>query len=160
MFQSRPSKKDKRRNESVAKPKNNDSGSWSWNNNWPRNRLPRMEILATLITIGYVTLPAPSPIFTLTLLTKFELQSGSQYGDSPVQHDGSVQYVDDSQIYEYEHGGDHQQQHQNINGNNHDYQQQQQQQQLQQNQTRDQNYYYARGDTSQFDDDDERSDMW
>ncbi|KAK4458126.1 hypothetical protein QBC42DRAFT_186744 [Cladorrhinum samala] len=87
-------------------------------------------------------------------------RSGSQYGDSPVQHDGSVQYVDDSQIYEYEHGGDHQQQHQNINGNNHDYQQQQQQQQLQQNQTRDQNYYYARGDTSQFDDDDERSDMW
>jgi hypothetical protein len=32
------------------------------------------------------------------------LQSGNQYGDSPVQHDGNVQYVDDSQIYEYEHG--------------------------------------------------------
>ncbi|KAK4160020.1 hypothetical protein QBC43DRAFT_121185 [Cladorrhinum sp. PSN259] len=87
-------------------------------------------------------------------------RSGNQYGDSPVQvQDDSVQYVDDSQIYEYEHGGQQQQQYQNGHGNSHDAHQQQQQQ-LQQNQTRDQNYYYARGDTSRFDDEDETSDMW
>ncbi|KAK4232637.1 hypothetical protein QBC38DRAFT_439105 [Podospora fimiseda] len=88
-------------------------------------------------------------------------RSGNQYGDSPVQgHDDSVQYVDDSQIYEYEHGGSSngQQQYQNGHGNSHDAHQQQQQQ-LHQNQTRDQNQYYARGDTKQFDGERE-DDMW
>lgn len=31
-------------------------------------------------------------------------RSGNQYGDSPTQDDDNVQYVDDAQIYEYEHG--------------------------------------------------------
>lgn len=44
----------------------------------------------------------PSSPFCVSALTA--VQSGNQYGDSPVQHDGNAQYVDDSQIYEYEHG--------------------------------------------------------
>jgi hypothetical protein len=113
-------------------------------------------------------------------------QSGNQYGDAPIQHDGSVQYIDDAQIFEYEHGGDPQQHH-GENGGYHARdgyapeqhvpiqgqgpgqkharqgsvgagqgkpQQQQQQQQQQAG------YYYGRGDTKQFDDDDENSDMW
>ncbi|KAK4197335.1 hypothetical protein QBC40DRAFT_106087 [Triangularia verruculosa] len=74
-------------------------------------------------------------------------RSGSQYGDSPVQGDDSVQYVDDSQIYEYEHGGQQQYQQNGVNGNG-------QQQGNGSTHQHDQNYYYAQGDGN------ERNDMW
>ncbi|KAJ4306008.1 hypothetical protein N0V88_000800 [Collariella sp. IMI 366227] len=86
-------------------------------------------------------------------------RSGNQYGDSPVQQqDGSSHYVDDAQIYEYEHGdGQH---HQN-GGDGYDQSDQghgharrgsgggQQQQ-----------HYYHQQDSKRFGDDEESSDMW
>ncbi|KAK3349317.1 hypothetical protein B0T25DRAFT_239108 [Lasiosphaeria hispida] len=54
-----------------------------------------------------------------------------RYGDSPSQHDENVQYVDDAQIYEYEHGIEHHDDsgspvHQNSSGDRHQQQQQNQ----------------------------------
>lgn len=103
-----------------------------------------------------------------------------------MQHDGSVQYVDDAQIYEYEHGsGGDQHQHQHYQQNDaggrgyhaqdgYGPDHQAQGQVLPQGHARQgsagggaggrvqqqQSYYYGRGDTKQFDDDDDDSDMW
>ncbi|KAK3333369.1 hypothetical protein B0T19DRAFT_124161 [Cercophora scortea] len=92
-------------------------------------------------------------------------RSGSQqYGDSPThQDDGIQQYVDDSQIYDYEHGNDghdESRSHQN-GGQDHHYGRQGNGGQHQQ-----QDYYYGRDNNShqnqnrQYDDDDENNDMW
>ncbi|KAK0629205.1 hypothetical protein B0T17DRAFT_491406 [Bombardia bombarda] len=89
-------------------------------------------------------------------------RSGNQYGDSASQHDGgSVQYVDDAQIYEYEHGRDHQ-----DGGGSPTHQNGQEgygqgRSPTQQQRNGGQDYYYDGRDNRQYgDDDDESSDMW
>ncbi|KAL2129342.1 hypothetical protein VTI74DRAFT_7916 [Chaetomium olivicolor] len=93
-------------------------------------------------------------------------RSGNQYGDAPVQqHDGTSHYVDDAQIYEYEHG-DHHGHHQN-GGDGYDHPDQTQAAQghshrgsngVQQSQNN--AHYYHQQNIKRFDDDSENSDMW
>ncbi|KAG7286036.1 hypothetical protein NEMBOFW57_008335 [Staphylotrichum longicolle] len=81
-------------------------------------------------------------------------RSGNQY-DAPQQQDGTAHYVDDAQIYEYEHG-DHQ--HQNGGGSYMDAQAQGHPQgHAHQGGGAQQNRYYGQ---KGYDDDDENSDMW
>ncbi|KAK5653328.1 hypothetical protein OQA88_9019 [Cercophora sp. LCS_1] len=89
-------------------------------------------------------------------------RSGNQYGDAPTAQDGSVQYVDDSQIYEYEHGENGQQQ-----GHHHHHHQQPQAnggyEQAQQSQGDGGGGYYQSGKQQPHQQqyaENERSDMW
>ncbi|KAK0617444.1 hypothetical protein B0T14DRAFT_498455 [Immersiella caudata] len=105
---------------------------------------------------------------------EYHRSSENQYGDAPAHHDGNVQYVDDSQIYEYEHGveqrdengqkGHHQhngagvrhQQHSHdgSHGQGHDAA-------AQEGGAGGQYYYYGRdGKQQQYNENDERNDMW
>ncbi|AEO58748.1 hypothetical protein MYCTH_2306276 [Thermothelomyces thermophilus ATCC 42464] len=84
-------------------------------------------------------------------------RSGSNYGDAPVQHD----YVDDAQIYDYDHG-DHPQ-----NGGDWDADAQAQghgrghvRQASGSGSGQQDSYYYAQGSNRRPDNDDENSDMW
>ncbi|KAL2021701.1 hypothetical protein VTK56DRAFT_6793 [Thermocarpiscus australiensis] len=88
-------------------------------------------------------------------------RAGNRYGDAPLEHDGSAQYVDDAQIYDYEHGDNLQ------NGGAQDsYGHEEVQGQAQgQGQGHVRQGSGPKGspyalDTKRFDDDDENSDMW
>jgi hypothetical protein len=93
------------------------------------------------------------------------IQSGNQYGNAPLQQDGTADYVDDAQIYEYEHGDQQQQQNGGDvyadapaqgHGQGHARQGSGGGGGGQQN-----SYYYAQGSSSKrHDDDDENGDMW
>ncbi|KAK4128110.1 hypothetical protein N657DRAFT_562030 [Parathielavia appendiculata] len=78
-------------------------------------------------------------------------RSSNQYGDAPPQQNGTAHYVDDAQIYEYEHGdpqlatGEHSYSEAPVQGHGGGQQQN--------------SYYQAQG-TRRYDDDDENSDMW
>ena len=92
-------------------------------------------------------------------------QSGNQYGDSPVQHDGNVQYVDDSQIYEYEHGPEQhdangQLHDQDNGGNGSPHQQETEYGQGGAGKGGAQGGHYYTGRAGKQQQDDERSDMW
>lgn len=100
----------------------------------------------------------------------YHRSGGQQYGDAGNQHDGSVQYVDDAQIYEYEHGVDQRQNdygsstQQNGNHRGHDGYSGPGQQGgghgQQHGNGAGQNYYYGRDNHYDDDDDDENNDMW
>ncbi|KAK3394925.1 hypothetical protein B0H63DRAFT_62373 [Podospora didyma] len=103
---------------------------------------------------------------------EYHRSGNHQYGDAN-QQDGSVQYVDDAQIYEYEHGvdqhsGEYGSSPTRQNGGHHheqgydDYSGQGQggRQQPHQGNGSGQNYYYGRDNNHYDDDDDDENDMW
>ncbi|KAK3291383.1 uncharacterized protein B0H64DRAFT_330916 [Chaetomium fimeti] len=89
-------------------------------------------------------------------------RSGNQYGDAPLQQDGTAQYVDDGQMYDYDHGDHHHQ----DNGDGYADEQSQAQghgqgHARQGSGSGQQNYYYAQDTNNQRrDDNDENGDMW
>ncbi|KAK3316058.1 hypothetical protein B0H66DRAFT_479467 [Apodospora peruviana] len=94
---------------------------------------------------------------------EYHRSGGNQYGDAQNQHnDGSVQYVDDAQIYEYEH--DLQQHEEHVsprqNGGNSNHHHGQQDDYGHQGRQQQDGYYYNGRDSRQYDDDDENNDMW
>ena len=104
----------------------------------------------------------PTSLTPLIILTD-RAQSGNQY-DSPQQHDGTAHYVDDAQIYEYEHSD----QHHHQNGGDSSYldpqahgHHQQQGHNHQGGGGQQNAHYYNQNHNKRYDnDDDESSDMW
>ncbi|KAK0641278.1 hypothetical protein B0T16DRAFT_461359 [Cercophora newfieldiana] len=89
---------------------------------------------------------------------EYHRSGNNQYGNAPA-HDGNTQYVDDSQIYEYEHGPEqHHDHHQNGAGARHQ-QNDGHGAAAQQGGAGGQYYYYGR-DGKQYNENDERNDMW
>ncbi|KAM7199665.1 hypothetical protein V8F33_004317 [Rhypophila sp. PSN 637] len=81
----------------------------------------------------------------------YHRSGNNQYGDAPYEHDGGVQYVDDSQIYEYEHGDQPKDHHAHQNGNAQD---------GYGHQRRQEGGYYDGRDRRYDNDGDENGDMW
>ncbi|KAH6640415.1 hypothetical protein F5144DRAFT_483453 [Chaetomium tenue] len=90
-------------------------------------------------------------------------RSGTQYGDAPLQQDGTAHYADDGQIYDYDHGDHHHQ----DNGDGYADEQPQAQGHNQgharqgSGSGQQNNYYYAQdANNKRRDDNDENGDMW
>jgi len=89
---------------------------------------------------------------------EYHRSGNNQYGNAPTHHDGNAQYVDDAQIYEYEHGVEHHDQNGDVSKQQHN----QGQGGAAQGGQGGQYYYYERDGKAQqqYNENDERNDMW